>query len=125
MGGAIFGGYLAGLFRKREERLKFQKNELTGKTDLLFKQTQELTRTKDYLHEALTKSDAARVEVEKTKQELEKSNTELRAKIEELEKYGRITVGREMKMMELKSQIKELQEKIKETESRLETDKDG
>jgi len=77
-----------------------------------------LTKTKDYLHEALTKSDAARVEIEKTKTELEKANLELQAKLRELEKYGQVTTGRELKMMELKEKIKTLEKRIEELEKK-------
>lgn len=42
---------------------------------------------------------------------------ELKEKIETLEKFQRLTVGRELKMIELKNKIKELTEKIKKLES--------
>ncbi|PIS30335.1 MAG: hypothetical protein COT41_03445, partial [Candidatus Portnoybacteria bacterium CG08_land_8_20_14_0_20_40_83] len=82
-------------------------------------QTQELSKTKDYLHEALTKSDAARVEIEKTKAELEKANLELQAKVRELEKYGQVTTGRELKMIELKEEIKNLRETVENLKDQL------
>lgn len=110
---AVFAGYLARLFREREERLQVQKNELTEKTELLTLQTQELTLAKGLLQDALIKSDTARVEAGRAKEELEKANLELRKKIEELEKFYRVTVGREIKMMELKKEIKTLREQIK------------
>jgi hypothetical protein len=55
IGAAFYAGYLSDLFKRREKRVIEQKNELGQKTDLLVHQTQ------DYLHEALTKSDAARM----------------------------------------------------------------
>jgi hypothetical protein len=118
-GGAVFGGYLAGLFRRREARLLIQKNELAEKTQILTVKTQELTKTKDYLHEALTKSDAARVEIEKTKNELQKANLELQAKLKELEKYGQVTIGRELKMAELKKEIKKLQDTVGDLQEQI------
>ena len=45
--------------------------------------------------------------------ELEKSKAELQSKVNELEKFNRITIGREMRMVELKKRIKELEEKLK------------
>jgi hypothetical protein len=116
---AILASYLAGLFKKREARLIIQKQELTEKTRLLTVQTRELTQTKDYLHEALTKSDKARGELEHTKAELEKSNLELKAKLVEVEKYGEITTGRELKMMELKNEIKDLRDTIANLKGRI------
>jgi len=108
---AIVAGFLAELSRKREKRLEIQKKGLVV-------QTQELTKTKDYLHEALIKSDKARLELEQTKEELQKANRELQAKIDEIEKYSKVTVGRELKMIELKKKIKELEEKIKELQEK-------
>ena len=94
--------------------LKIKKDELTGKTEILTTQTQELTKTRDWLHDALIKSDTARLEIKKTKDELQKTNVELQAKINELEKYGEVTTGRELKMIELKEKIRLLEEKIAE-----------
>jgi hypothetical protein len=116
---AILAAFLAGLFKKREARLIVQKDELIHQTHLLTSQTQELTKTKDYLHEALTKSDKARGELEQTKTELEKSNLELKAKLVEVEKYGEITTGRELKMMELKNEIKDLRDIIANLKGRI------
>jgi polyhydroxyalkanoate synthesis regulator phasin len=118
-GSAILAAYLASLFKKREARLQAQKDELVEKTQLLTSQTQELTTTKDYLHEALTKSDKARAELERTKVELEKTNAQLKAKVDELEKYGEVTTGRELKMVELKEEIKNLRETVKDLKGQL------
>ncbi|MCD6237177.1 MAG: PAS domain S-box protein, partial [Thermoplasmata archaeon] len=44
--------------------------------------------------------------------ETKQVENELKEKIEELERYKRVTVGRELKMIELKKQIEELQRKL-------------
>jgi hypothetical protein len=116
---AAFSIVLSGLFRNREKALRLQRDQLTGQTKLLVSRTQELTQTKDFLHEALTKSDKARVELENTKQDLEKANQELKSKINELEKYGEITTGRELKMVELKDKIRALEQRMKEMEEKV------
>ena len=116
---ALYAGYLASLFKTREKRLVVQKNELVEKTEVLTSQTQELTKTKSLIQDALTKSDRARVDLSKAKEELEKANLELRGKIGELEKFSSVTIGRELKMVELKKEIKNLQETIKKLESQL------
>ncbi|PIS31949.1 MAG: hypothetical protein COT41_00230, partial [Candidatus Portnoybacteria bacterium CG08_land_8_20_14_0_20_40_83] len=64
---ALYAVYLVNIFRNREKKLRGKTDEAIKKSELLTLQTQELSKTKDYLHEALTKSDAARVEIEKTK----------------------------------------------------------
>ncbi|PIS31978.1 MAG: hypothetical protein CO001_01055 [Candidatus Portnoybacteria bacterium CG_4_8_14_3_um_filter_40_10] len=110
--------FLSNLIRSREKKLRQERDKVTEQSQVLTVQTQELTKTKDYLHEALTKSDAARVEIEKTKTELEKANLELQAKLRELEKYGQVTTGRELKMMELKEKIKTLEKRIEELEKK-------
>jgi hypothetical protein len=109
---AVYAGYLAGLFKRREKKLELQKKELIGKTEKLVYQTRELSQAGDYLNEALTKSDSARIELEHTKAKLEKTNTELKAKIKELEKYEEVTTGRELKMIELKNEINNLRETV-------------
>ncbi len=50
---------------------------------------------------------------------MEKANLELKKKIDELEKFYNVTVGREVKMAELKSEIKQLKENIKRLEEKL------
>ena len=116
---ALYALYLVNIFRNREKKLRGKTDEAIKKSELLTLQTQELSKTKDYLHEALTKSDAARVEIEKTKAELEKANLELQAKVRELEKYGQVTTGRELKMIELKEEIKNLRETVENLKDQL------
>ncbi|MFQ5887218.1 MAG: hypothetical protein ACE5HY_00805 [Candidatus Hydrothermarchaeales archaeon] len=55
--------------------------------------------------------------VERRTKDLMTSNKELGQKVEELEKWQRLTVGREIKMKELKDEIKELKEKLEKYES--------
>jgi PAS domain S-box-containing protein len=47
--------------------------------------------------------------------ERKKLEKELSARVEELEKWQRLTVGREIKMIELKKRVKELEKKVVET----------
>ena len=49
---------------------------------------------------------------ERTK-ELEKSKKDLESKIDELERFNKLSVGRELKMVELKRKVKELEEMLK------------
>jgi hypothetical protein len=110
--------FVSNLIKNREKRLRQQRDQLSVQTQLLTVQTQELSQTKDYLHEALTKSDKARSELEKTKADLEKANLELRAKLDEVEKYGEVTTGRELKMIELKDKIRTLELRINDLEKK-------
>jgi C4-dicarboxylate-specific signal transduction histidine kinase len=55
--------------------------------------------------------------VEERTNELMVANKELSHKIEELEKWQRLTVGRELKMKELKSDIDELKKRLEKYES--------
>jgi len=111
-----FAVYLGWLFKIREKRLKEQKDELVVKAQILTTQTQELTQAKDQLQGAFTKSDIARKAATQARDEMEKVNLELKKKIDELEKFYKITVGREVRMVELKEKIKELEKKIKKEE---------
>lgn len=48
-------------------------------------------------------------------QKVEERTKELQARMEELERFNRLAVGRELKMIELKKRIKELEENLKKT----------
>ena len=50
---------------------------------------------------------------ERSQAELRRANRELEEKLKELEKFYRLTVGRELEMMKLKEKIKRLEEKLK------------
>jgi hypothetical protein len=97
---------LSGLFRKRERVLQEQRDKLNV-------QTQQLKSSKDELQSALVRSDVARKAASKARDEMEKANVELKEKVGELERFYRITVGREVKMAEMKSEIKKLKELAK------------
>jgi len=120
--------FLSALIRNREKKLRQERDKVTEQSQVLTVQTQELTKTKDYLHEALTKSDKARTESEKArseatsaKEDLEKANLELKTKLDEVEKYNKVTVGREVRMAELKEKMKSMEREIDELKSRLES----
>ncbi len=59
--------------------------------------------------------------IETSKEELEtrvdERTSDLKQKIEELEKWQKQTVGRELRMVDLKAEIKELKEKLSKHES--------
>lgn len=52
-------------------------------------------------------------ERKKAEEELQKANKDLKSKVEEFEKLNRLAVGRELKMIELKKRIKELEGRLK------------
>jgi PAS domain S-box-containing protein len=58
--------------------------------------------------ELITRLQDRTAELEKSKKELERSKGELEMKIEESERLNKLSVGRELKMVELKKRIREL-----------------
>jgi PAS domain S-box-containing protein len=52
-------------------------------------------------------------EKKKAEEELRRSKEELQSKVEELEKFNKMTIGRELRMIELKRRIKELEYELK------------
>jgi small-conductance mechanosensitive channel len=50
--------------------------------------------------------------------EEEKAKEEVSEKVDELEKLGKFSVGRELKMVELKNRIRELEQKLAEKEGK-------
>lgn len=71
-------------------------------------QAESLTKQLEHLNETLEDK------VKQRTQELEKSYQEVKKRKDELERFYNLTVGRELKMVELKKQIRELKEKIGE-----------
>jgi len=61
----------------------------------------------------ITARKRAEEELKKKTEELEKSKKELEAKIHDLERFSKMSVGRELKMVELKKRIKELENELK------------
>lgn len=53
-------------------------------------------------------------ERKKAEGELKKLSQELKSKVDELERFGKLSVGRELKMVELKKKISELENQLKE-----------
>jgi len=77
---------------------------LSGTLGLLFFRLQRNLFKKN---KEIEKSNEALVE---SKKKLEEFNIDLKSKVEELVSFKKLTVGRELKMMELKKQIKKLEE---------------
>lgn len=96
-------GYAANLFtdllKKRTMALEKTQGELKKERVVLKEKVSE--RTKEL--EKLTKS---------LEEKVQGRTKELQEKMQELEKFNKLAVGREMKMIELKEKIKELEEKL-------------
>jgi hypothetical protein len=105
--------YLSNLIHSREKKLRQQRDKLSEQTHVLAFQTQELTQAQGELQGALTRSDVSRKAATQARDEMEKANIELNKKVDELEKFYKVTVGREVRIAELKEKIKELEGKAK------------
>jgi hypothetical protein len=53
-------------------------------------------------------------ERKKAEKQISVTNKELENKVDELERFSKLSVGRELKMIELKERISELEEKLRE-----------
>lgn len=105
----VFSIILSGLFRKREKILREQRDELSLKTQELIKTTQELQEAKTGLETKLKEKTERLKRISQDLEEKVKERTkELQLKIDELEKFRRLTIGREIKMIELKKEIEKL-----------------
>jgi len=118
-------GSLAASFNKMAEDLKKSREKIKDYSRVLEKKVDE--RTED-LRVANEEMEATNEELKQANEELETSAEELRAANEEaqrakqqaekrladLEKFNKASVGRELKMKELKAKIEELEAKLKE-----------
>lgn len=115
----VFSIILSGLFRKRERKLREQKDELLTKTQALTELTKELEEAKASLE---IKVKARTKELEELTESLEEKvqgrTKELQDRIRELEKFHQLTIGRELKMVELKEEIKKLKEELVKNKGR-------
>ena len=117
-------GELSEQFNKMTNQLKETKTALEAAKENLEKRVQERTEELKKITEALEESKAAlEIKVKARTQELEqftksledqiKQRTkELQEKVKELEKFQKFTVGREMKIVELKEEIKRLKKEL-------------
>ncbi len=119
---AWIGFYLSARITKpiislRNAAIEIGKGKLDTKIEIKTKdEIGELAAAFDQMTKDLQES---RVELEKYSKELEKKvrerTKELESKMAELERFNKLAVGRELKMVELKKTIKKLEEQLKKT----------
>ncbi len=110
----VFSALLSGLFRKREEKLREQKDQLSAKTQDLTGLTKELEGAKTSLEiRVKERTEQLKTLTEGLEGKVKERTKELQLKIDELEKFQRLTIGREVAMVELKKEIKKIKEEIR------------
>lgn len=108
----FFIGETSGTFSNRIKEKHSLLIKERGKTSRALKEAEEARKILEVRVQARTK------ELQKLTQEqeevIEARTKELQKKIAELERFQKLTVGRELKMVELKRELKGLKEKLKE-----------
>jgi nitrate/nitrite-specific signal transduction histidine kinase len=114
--------------QKGDDRVEFtikEENEIGELATGLNEMIKELRRSHDALQEAKTTLEirvrARTREIEEVvkslDQKVKERTGELQDRLKELERFHKLAVGRELKMVELKNKIKALKDKLKEYES--------
>jgi len=117
----IFAGFnkMVELLDENYQRLKEAQKELEEKVKERTRELEEAKMSLEIRVAAKTRDlreltqNLEKIVQERTK-ELEQSKKELEAKVKELEKFQKLVEGRELKMMEMKKTIQELEEKLKQ-----------
>lgn len=86
----------SGASKKRKDEIE----RLEKSIKLLIKRDIQITEAREKLREKI--------------KELEQTKKELQEKVKELERFQELTVGRELKMVELKKQVESLRKKVDE-----------
>ncbi|MFH1798138.1 MAG: CZB domain-containing protein [Candidatus Omnitrophota bacterium] len=92
--------------KKEAENLRVLNQQLTAKEQQLRASNQQLAAGEQQLK-------ASNQQLRASEQQLRVSEEELKKKVSDLERFNKLTVGRELKMKELKARIKELEEEIR------------
>jgi nitrate/nitrite-specific signal transduction histidine kinase len=121
--------YIISRIQQGDDKAEFtirEENEIGELASGLNDMIKELRRSHDALQEAKTTLEirvkARTREIEEVAKSLDQKvkerTSELQERLRELEKFHRLAVGRELKMVELKNEIKILKDKLKEYENR-------
>jgi len=103
------------MFRKQTKELESLNKELENKVR---ERTKEIESAKSVLEVRVQARTKELKELANNLEEQVKERTqELQKRVDELEGFHNLTVGRELKMIELKDKIRELEEKLKETKN--------
>lgn len=104
-------GIFADRLKERTKELEEMKSTLETKVR---ERTWELEEERASLEEKVqNRTEELKETVERQEKIVEERTEELREKVAELERFNKLAVGRELKMIELKNEIKKVGEKIK------------
>ena len=127
----IMGGFTTSIFLEKDEvrriEKEIEKNEFIHSKELTLVTkkrkkipvrvfiSRRIDKKKDYMGYFLAFSDITEVKVlqENLEKKVKERTKELQERVEELERFYKLTVGRELKMMELKKETRRLKKEIK------------
>lgn len=99
----------------------YQRIEIKKLADTFNKTIEDLKKAKEAIEESKTilkirvraRARELKELAERREETIKERTKDLRERVEELERFYRLTIGRELKMIELKNEIKKLKEKLK------------
>lgn len=117
---AFYGDILSKKLRNAIENLKTKASQLSQRENLLIQKEKELEAFQDVWEKEIEARTKEIKNLTENLSQTEQKGKELQVRVEELERFYKLSIGRESKMIQLKQEIKKLKEELEKCQKRTE-----